>query len=44
MDIRHLRSFVNAAELGSFTRAAELLGVTQAAIMYVFTGEICGPS
>jgi len=32
MEIRHLGSFVAAAELGSFTRAAGAQGVTQAAI------------
>ena len=32
MEVRQLRSFVAAAELGSFTRAAGLIGVTQAAI------------
>ncbi|MCA9124520.1 MAG: LysR family transcriptional regulator [Planctomycetaceae bacterium] len=32
MEMRHLRTFVIAAELQSFTRAAEALGLTQAAI------------
>ena len=43
MEIRHLRSFVAAAELGSFTRAAGLLDVTQAAIsqqVAVLEGEL----
>lgn len=32
MEVRQLRSFVAAAELGSFTQAAGVIGVTQAAI------------
>lgn len=32
MEMRHLQTFVIAAELQSFTRAAEILGVTQAAV------------
>jgi DNA-binding transcriptional LysR family regulator len=32
MDIRHLQSFVIAAESESFTRAGEVLGVSQAAV------------
>lgn len=32
MDIRHLHSFVAAAESESFTRASELIGVSQAAV------------
>jgi len=32
MELRHLRTFVTAAELESFTRAAESLSLTQAAI------------
>ena len=43
MDVRHLRSFVAAAELGSFTAAAMQLDVTQAAIsqqVAVLEGEL----
>lgn len=32
MELRHLHTFVIAAELQSFTRAADVLGVTQAAV------------
>ncbi|MFV2065403.1 MAG: selenium metabolism-associated LysR family transcriptional regulator [Pirellulales bacterium] len=32
MELRHLRTFLIAAEMQSFTRAAEVLGVTQAAV------------
>ena len=43
MEVRHLRSFVAAAELGSFTAAAMQLDVTQAAIsqqLAVLEGEL----
>tara|TARA_B100000809_G_scaffold28094_2_gene24382 strand:+ start:211 stop:1101 length:891 start_codon:yes stop_codon:yes gene_type:complete len=43
MEVRHLRSFVAAAELGSFTAAAMQLEVTQAAIsqqVAVLEGEL----
>jgi len=43
MEVRHLRSFVAAAELGSFTAAAMQLDVTQAAIsqqVAVLEGEL----
>ena len=32
MELRHLKTFVTAAEAGNFTRAAERLDVTQAAV------------